>query len=144
MLATSNENDLRPTLSMLWLFAILNMVFRDIHEFTMASTLNEILSVTINGSPMSETVLLFGAFAVELLLLGFLLTALLPPRTSRILNLVLVPVAVAGMLYIPPADPDDIFFAVVQLCAFAAAFALAWRWQPVQHSNSYVGASHAG
>ncbi|WP_298838517.1 DUF6326 family protein [uncultured Roseobacter sp.] len=144
MLATSNEKDLRPTLSLLWLFAILNMVFRDIHEFTMASTLNEILSENINGNPMSETVLLFGAFAVELLLLGFLLTALLPPRASRTLNLVLVPVAVAGMLYIPPADPDDIFFAVVQLCAFAAAFALTWRWQPVQHSNSYVRASHAG
>lgn len=143
MLIRSDANDLRPTLSLLWLFVILNMVFRDIHEFTMASTLNEILSGTVNGNPMSETVLLFGAVAVELLLLGFLLTALLPPRGARLLNLALVSVAVTGMFYIPPADPDDVFFAVVELCTFAVVFILAWRWKTSPQSNSLYGGQHA-
>ncbi|MEL6463978.1 MAG: DUF6326 family protein [Pseudomonadota bacterium] len=136
---TSHTNDLRPTLALLWLFAILNMVFRDIHEFTMASTINEILSGTVNGNPMSETVLLFGAIAVELLLLAFLLTALLPPRWSRILNLGLVPAAVVGMFVIPPADPDDYFFAAVELCAFAAIFTLAWRWNTGHRASTSIG-----
>ncbi len=129
MLKAASVHDLRPTLSMLWLFAILNIIFRDIHEFTMASTLNEILSGTVNGNPMSETVLLFGALAVELLLLGFLLTTVLPPRWSRTLNLILLPIAIIGMFFIPPADPDDFFFAVVELCTFIVAFFLAWRWE---------------
>ncbi|WP_147114792.1 DUF6326 family protein [Tateyamaria sp. syn59] len=140
---TPRPNDLRPTLAVLWLFAILNMVFRDIHEFTMASTINEILSGNVNGNPMSETVLLFGAIAVELLLLAFLLTALLPTRWSRALNLTLVPVAVAGMFFIPPADPDDYFFAAVELCAFAAIFTLAWRWNTGQRSSLLDGERHA-
>ena len=140
---TSHTNDLRPTLALLWLFAILNMVFRDIHEFTMASTINEILSGTVNGNPMSETVLLFGAFAVELLLLAFLLTALLPPRWSRTMNLALVPAAVAGMFFIPPADPDDYFFAAVELFAFAAIFTMAWRWNADDMSSISNGERHA-
>ena len=144
MLTTSPPDDLRPTLSVLWLFAILNIVFRDIHELTMASSISEILSGTVIGNPMSETVLLFGAIAVELLLLGFLLTALLPPLWSRRLNLCLLPVAAAGMFFVPPADPDDIFFASVELCAFAAAFVLVWRWdvraQPVVHSGGRYAA----
>ncbi|MDD9921695.1 MAG: DUF6326 family protein [Boseongicola sp.] len=143
MLTRSNVHDLRPTLSLLWLFAILNMLFRDIHELTMAGTINEILSGTVNGNPMSETVLLFGAFAVELLLLGFLLSAVLPERWARYFNLILIPVAVAGMFFIPPADPDDVFFAVVELCAFAAAFVLAWRWKPDSQSSGFRGDHHA-
>ncbi len=143
MLNRSDPNDLRPALSLLWLFAILNMVFRDIHEFTMASTLNEILSGTINGNPMSETVLLYGAFAVEILLLGFLLSAVLPARWARNLNLVLVPAAIAGMFVVPPADPDDIFFAIVEICALAAAFVLAWRWTPHTHPFKTRGDGYA-
>lgn len=59
-------------LSMLWLFAILNAVFRDIHELTMAGTIEEILTGQMNGAPMSEGLLVVGAFLVELFLIGFL------------------------------------------------------------------------
>ncbi|MEX0281703.1 MAG: hypothetical protein AB3N13_11025, partial [Arenibacterium sp.] len=125
---TPRPNDLRPTLAVLWPFAILNMVFRDIHEFTMASTINEILSGTVNGNPMSETVLLFGANAVELLLLAFLLTTLLPPRWSRILNLVLVPAAVSGGFFIPPPGPGAYFLSPVGIFSLPPSFTLARRW----------------
>ncbi len=143
MLTSPSSTDLRPTLSHLWVFAILNMLFRDVHEFTMASTINEILSGTLNGNPMSEQVLLAGAFAVELLLLAFLLTALFPPRWSRLLNLVMVPVAVAGIFVVPPADPDDYFFATVVLITLATIFVLAWRWNPLTTASAKFGASHA-
>jgi hypothetical protein len=143
MFTHSDPDDLRPTLSLLWLFAILNMIFRDIHEFTMADTINEIMSGTVNGNPMTEIVLLYGAFAVELLLLGFLLSAVLPARWARALNLVLPPTAVAGMVFIPPADPDDVFFALVELGAFGTAFALAWRWTPDARCVDAHGGRHA-
>ena len=143
MLIRSDPNDLRPTLSLLWLFAILNMVFRDIHEFTMARTIYEILSGRMNGNHMSETVLLYGAFAVELLLLGFLLSAVLPQRWVRRLNLLLVPAAVAGIFYSPPADPDDVFFAFVEICAFGVAFFLAWGWTTDGQTFEGAGRHHA-
>jgi hypothetical protein len=143
MPAPSASLDLRPTLSLLWLFAILNMIFRDIHEFTTADTLFEILSGSLGGNPVTETALLFGAIAVELLLLGFLLSALLPGRWARRLNLGLVPFVVAGMLYMPPADPDDMFFAAVQLCALSAIFLLAWRWAPQAQAGLRSGGRYA-
>jgi len=143
MLISSHHNDLRPTLSLLWLFAILNIIFRDIHEFTMASTINEILSGTVNGNPMTETVLLYGAVAVELLLLAFLLTALLPPAKARLLNLVMVPITLLGMAIVPPADPDDIFFALIVFTALAAIFILAWRWSPHAQAKELQRGRHA-
>lgn len=140
---TSPSHDRRALLALIWLFAILNMVFRDIHELTMASTLNDILSGTVNGTQMSKTVLLYGAFAVELLLLGFLLSAVLLPRHARMLNLVLPPIAVAGMAIVPPADPDDYFFATVVLGAFCAIFTLAWRWKVPAKPRDVAGGYHA-
>ena len=61
-------------LSLLWLFAILNMAFRDLHEFLIADTVEQILTGHVNGVAMSEGLLLFGAFIIELVLLGFLLS----------------------------------------------------------------------
>jgi len=143
MLKSHTPEDFGKTLSLLWLFAILNMVFRDLHEFSMASTINEILSGYVNGNPMSEGVLLAAAFAVELLLLAFLLPSLLAPGWARLLNLVLAPLAIAGTFYVPPADPDDYFFAFVAVCTYVAIFILAWRWQTASQSEKHVGGGHA-
>lgn len=131
------------TLSLLWLFAILNILFRDVHEMTMASTITEILSGTVAGNPVTEAVLLAGAFAVELLLLGFLLSALLARTWARLLNLILAPIAIAGTFSVPPADPDDTFFAAVEVLTFATIFTLAWRWAPAPKPTSLVGGHHA-
>lgn len=131
------------TLSRLWLFAILNMLFRDIHELTMAHNLEEILGGHVNGTFMTEGVLLFGAVAVELLLLGFLLSALLAPKAARWLKLVLAPLAIAGTTLGVPNDPDDYFFAAVVVMTFAAIFVLAWRWAPKEDAAWIVGGHHA-
>ena len=115
-------------LSLLWLFAILNMLFRDIHELTMADTIREILSGRLNGVAMTEELLVLGALVVELLLLAFLLTSLLPRRQARLLNLVVAPLAIAGAIAAGPSDPDDYFFAAIEVATFAVIFILAWRW----------------
>lgn len=115
-------------LSLLWLFAILNILFRDIHELTMAGTVREILSGHLNGVAVTEELLVFGALVVELLLLAFLLTNLLPRRPARLLNLVVAPLAIVGTIAAGPSDPDDYFFAAIEIATFAAIFILAWRW----------------
>ncbi|WP_373635086.1 DUF6326 family protein [Yoonia sp. SS1-5] len=143
MFRSNHPDDRGKILSLLWLFAILNMLFRDIHEMTMAATINEILSGYVNGNPMSESVLFFGAFAVELLLLVFLLSGLLAPYWARLLNLVMVPVAILGTFYIAPNDPDDYFFAVVEICAFITIFVMAWRWQTAPRATRQIGGHHA-
>lgn len=119
---------IRDTISMLWLFAILNTLFRDIHEMTKAETIDEILGGTLNGNPVTEPVLLAGAVAVELLLLAPLLTRLLPAHGARMVNLLLPPLAVLGGFLAAPDDPDDYFFTAVTSASFIAIFWMAWCW----------------
>ncbi len=127
------------SLSLLWLFAILNTLFRDVHEMTIAHNLEEILAGYVNGNPMSEGVLLVGAVVVELLLLAFLLSALLPAHLARMMNLVLAPLAMVGTVFGVPNDPDDYFFAAVVVTTFATIFVLAWRWHPQVDAAWVVG-----
>ena len=131
------------TISLLWLFAILNILFRDIHELTTASAVNEILSGYVNGNPISEGVLLVGAFAVELLLLVFLLSSLLPARAARAMNLFLAPLAIVGTVFGAPSDPDDYFFATVTVIVFASIFVLCWNWKPGTKSSEMIGEQYA-
>jgi len=131
------------TLSLLWLFAILNILFRDIHEMTMAGTISEILSGRMNGNPVTEGALFAGAFAVELLLLAMLLSNLLVPKAARLLNLVLAPVAIGGVLFGVPNDPDDYFFATVEIFTFALIFVLSWNWVIAPATDKTLGGSYA-
>lgn len=119
---------IRDTITLLWVFAILNTVFRDIHEMAKAETVREILGGTLNGNPVTEPVLLAGAVAVEVFLLAPLLTHLLSARWARQVNLALAPLAVLGGFLAPPNDPDDYFFAAVTSASFIAIFWMAWRW----------------
>ncbi|MDC0737055.1 DUF6326 family protein [Cognatishimia sp. SS12] len=123
-------------LAMLWLFAILNILFRDIHELTIAANVEEILTGHVNGNPVTESVLLMGALAVEILLLAFVLSVLALPRWARRLNLGAAPVAGAGLFLGVPNDPDDIFFAVVVLVTLAVIFVLALRWPITEQAQS--------
>lgn len=131
------------TLSLLWLFAILNVLFRDIHEMTTASAVNEILSGHVGGRPVTEGALLVGAIVVELLLLAFLLSGLLRPAASKWLNLILAPLAAIGVMYGQPGDPDDYFFAAVEIGTFAVIFGLGWRWTTSHAATGAVGGRYA-
>ncbi|MEM7214380.1 MAG: DUF6326 family protein [Pseudomonadota bacterium] len=135
MLKSKTTESFGNTISLLWLFAILNVLFRDIHELTTASAINEILSGTVNGNPVTEEVLFAAAFAVELLLLAFLFSSLLSPRAARMMNLFLAPLAIIGTVFGAPGDPDDYFFAVVTTLTYAAIFILCWTWKPQKTSD---------
>ena len=116
-------------LSSLWLFAILNVLFRDVHEMAEASTIEGILAGTMNGRPVTEEALFFGAFAVEILIAMTLLSRLARPSVARWLNLLAAPAAALGVLAFAPNDPDDVVFAAFQIGAFATIFVVASRWR---------------
>lgn len=128
-MTTHSDLPMGLKLSLLWLFAILNMAFRDLHEFLIADTVEQILTGHVNGVAMSEGLLLFGAFIIELVLLGFLLSGLLRPKAARSLNLILAPLAIIGTLAARPGDPDDYVFAVIEIATFCVIFWLAFRWK---------------
>lgn len=142
MLHSNIPENFGQTISLLWLFAILNILFRDVHELTTASSINEILSGHVNGNPISEEILFGAAFAVELLLLSFLLSSLLKARWARLVNLVLAPLAILGVIFGAPGDLDDYFFAVVTISTFLAIFVLSWNWVTDEISGVVSGGQH--
>jgi len=118
-------------LSLLWLFAILNMLFRDIHELTTASAVNEIIAGTLNGVPVTETLLVIGAIIVELLLIAMMASWMLPAKQARLINLILAPIAIIGTIAARPSDPDDFIFATIEILTFVVIFVSAFRWKAV-------------
>jgi len=95
------------TISRLWVFTLFTMVFRDIHEMATASTIQGILEGTYEGNPVTDAGLFFGGVALVILLLTSLLSVLLKPNAARRLNLVVAPIAMGGIFYLVPNDPDD-------------------------------------
>ena len=67
----------QTTLFALWLFILLNIIFRDIHQFTMKSHLEMLLTGVYNGTAVTETLMLFGGIIVEIPILMTLLSLLL-------------------------------------------------------------------
>ncbi len=126
-------------LSFLWLFAILNMLFRDVHELTMAGTIDEILTGHLNGVAMTEDLLVIGAVLVELLLLGFLLSSLLSARAARWFNLILAPIAALGVVAARPSDPDDFIFAAIEIATLCVIWWCARQWKQPGASGVSIG-----
>ena len=126
--ANDKSVDRKVILSGLWLFINLNILFRDVHELIMARAIKEILSGKLNGTVVTEELMLFGAFVVEILIAMTFLSRVLPRATNRWLNIVIAPVVLAGIITTSPNDMDDIFFQFVQAIAVCAIFVLAITW----------------
>lgn len=110
-------------LSSLWLFTLLNIIFRDIHELAKKSHLEQILATEV-----SEVLLFVVGFVIEIPIAMVLFSLLLARRILRPITLVAAPIIAAGMLSFPPTDLDDVFFLIFQLLALVTIMWTAWRW----------------
>lgn len=117
--------DRRGVMSSLWVFVLLNMLFRDIHEFARPGAIEEFMSMDV-----AEGVLLVSGVVLTVFISMIVLTRVLPYRATRWGNIVVSVVAIGGMVANPPGDLDDIWFFAVELAAIAGIIALAWTWHP--------------
>lgn len=120
--------DVRIKLAALWLFVLLNIIFRDIHQFALKSHLEMLLTGTYNGVVITEELMLFGAVIVQIPVAMVPLSVWLARRANRPVTLLAVVLATAGMLSNAPTDLDDWFHLIIQLLAMAAIVRLAWLW----------------
>ena len=81
-IASTNKKAL---LSTLWIFVLLNIIFRDLHDFFRAGMIEEIIS----GTPVSEQMMLIGGIMVEIPILMVLLSRILPYRINRWANIII-------------------------------------------------------
>lgn len=119
----------KAKLSALWIFFLFNIVFRDIHEFVEPGFIEEIMTGTSNGNPITEHMLLLGGVMIEVPIAMVLLSRVLPYRVNRWTNMIV------AMLYgvLVPAfgttDLDDTFHLIMEVAALSAVIWSAWRWR---------------
>ena len=116
-------------LSALWLFILLNVIFRDIHQFTMKSHLEMLLTGYYNGMEVTEMLMLVGGIVLEIPIAMVLFSLLLQRKINRTANLVAVIITAGLFLVEPPSDLDDWFFKIVEFLGFLAILRTLRNWK---------------
>jgi hypothetical protein len=114
----------RAVLSSLWIFVLLNMLFRDIHEIFRPGAFEEYTSLTV-----SEATFLAAGVGLTLFISMIVLTRVLPYRLNRWANLLVPVVALGSMLTNAPRDLDDVWFLAVEAVGLLVIAWLAWTWR---------------
>lgn len=120
--------DTRTKLSTLWLFILLNIIFRDIHQFTVASHLEMLLTGYYNGIEITEEILLLGGFLVEVPIAMVLFSLLLNRRIGRPVTIAAAILTTGTLLSTAPTDLDDTFHLIIELAAILTILWTAWTW----------------
>ena len=120
--------DPHTLLSALWLFTLLNIIFRDIHQFVLASHLQMLLTGNYNGMEITEELMLLGGFLVQVPIAMVLFSLLLTRRIGRPVTIVAAIITTGTLLSSAPTDMDDTFHLAVELVALAAILWAAWTW----------------
>ena len=119
----------KAKLSTLWIFFLLNIIFRDIHEFVEPGFIEEIMTGTSNGNPITEQMLLLGGVMIEVPIAMVLLSRLLPYGVNRWANMIVAVLYGALTLFFGTTDLDDTFHMIIEMAALLFIIWSAWRWR---------------
>ncbi len=122
--------DTHIKLSALWLFILLNIIFRDLHQFVMPGFLETIMTGQFNGMEITPGLMLIGGIVVSVPISMVPLTLLLKRRFARPLTFVAALVTTITMIPPAPIDLDDAYHLALQFIAMSAIVVMAWRWKP--------------
>ena len=120
--------DMKAKLSTLWIFVLLNVIFRDIHELFRPGLLEEMMTGTVNGVQMTEGTLLLAGIMLEILLAMVILSRILKYSVNRWANIIVGVIAIPLVIGIGPKDLDDIWFLTIGVVALALIIWYAWKW----------------
>lgn len=118
-----NKIEPQTLLSTLWIFILFNMILRDLHEFPTEGYIEELIALKL-----SQKVMLFYGFMVEIPILMVLFSRLLNDTANKWANVMAASISLLGILStLPAADMDDIFFATTSSAALLAIMLTAWK-----------------
>jgi hypothetical protein len=116
-------------LSAAWMFILLTMIFRDLHEFGRPGFLAELQSGIVGGTVINEALMLFGGVLITLPIAMAVLPRFLSRQVNRWAN---GSVAVLNIALLAPNlanDLDDMYFATLQLIALGFVLWTVMRWR---------------
>ncbi len=120
--------DINVLLSTLWLFVLLNIIFRDLHEFASPGFLQEVLSGFVNGLKITEELVFIGAIVAQVPIFMVLLSRVLKRKTNRWANIGASIFQIAIIISALPRVPADMLHAVIEIVALLSIIWIAWNW----------------
>lgn len=143
MLKQKTTETIGNVISRLWIFVFFTMVYRDIHEMAVASTIEGILVGTYEGNPVTDAGLVAGGVIMIVLLANYVLTPVLKPYLARRLNMLTPTITIIGVLYLIPNDPDDFVLATATIAALLTISVISFFWQTEQTASQAIEVRHA-
>ncbi|MEL6195037.1 MAG: DUF6326 family protein [Bacteroidota bacterium] len=114
--------DAPSLLSTLWIYVLLNMIFRDLHQFASPGFIEDLMSLEV----AEAYVLIFGII-LEIPIIMVVLSRVLKAKVNKWANIIAVGIFSLSMLStLAEADMDDIFFMIMELAGFIAIVKIAW------------------
>jgi len=115
-------------LSTLWVFILLNIIFRDLHQFVKSGSIEEIMTGFVNGIKITDELMLIGGILAEIPIMMVLLSRILNDRANKWANIIagLITLAVFATA-VPSLDIDDAFHMAIEVAAILWIFRIAWK-----------------
>lgn len=129
MIAASKDR--KVLLSTLWIFVVLNYIYCDVITLLHPSFLNELLTGTVGGMVMTDTLLLGTSIFLEIPISMVLLSRVLGYRANRIANIIAGSVVTFFMIFtmfMGTPEPYYLFFGIIEIAATAFIVFYAWKW----------------
>ncbi|WP_117885298.1 DUF6326 family protein [Aureibaculum luteum] len=124
------NNKIKPQtlLSTLWIFVLLNIIFRDLHQFVKSGFIEEIMTGTVNGIEITDELMLLGGFLAEIPILMVLLSRILSDNANKWANII-AGIITLGVFAtgISSLDIDDAFHMTIETAAILWIFRIAWK-----------------
>jgi len=139
---SANLNDpAAMLLSKLWVFLSLNYIFCDLLSNMEMGVIRGLLDGNIAGIPMTQGFLLLAGISLEIPFLMVVLSAVLPYKTNRIINIgaavLMIMYQLASFAVGSEITLHYMFFSGVEILGNAVVLVIALRWQQllqaVQH-----------
>ena len=120
----------RTVLSTLWIFVLLNLFAKDIHELGRPGMLKQIMTGVVDGVTITEELMLLGGVMFEIPILMVLLSQILPYKINRRANIGGGALTIMIEVYsnLNP-DLDNVFFLVIKILALLGVIWVAWKWK---------------
>ena len=126
-----NKINSQSLLSTLWIFVLLNIIFRDLHEFLNQGHIEEMMNLNI-----SEETMLFYGIVLEIPIMMTVLSRILNNMLNKWINVTVASLLMIGTLStLASADLDDIFFTLINTIAFLAIVYTAWKLPLKKNGN---------
>lgn len=120
--------DAPATLSALWVYVLLNILFRDMHELFRPGFVEELTHGEIRGETIDQGEVLMAGLALQLPMSLVVLCRVLRPRIARLASTVVAATMAIATAATWPKDADDLLFAGFELVGLAVIAVVAHSW----------------